>query len=91
MVELKYGRGDELQADTLGVRLLAESGYDPRALLEVMRILAEAGPAGRPPEFLSSHPDPGNRRDLIQRAIDARFPNGVPQNLTLGRGVQVAR
>ena len=90
MVQLKYGRSDEYQADTLGVRLLAETGFDPRALLEVMRILAESGPAGRTPEFLSSHPDPGNRQGLIQRAIDARFPNGVPARLTLGRGIRVA-
>ncbi len=91
MVQLKYGRSDELQADTLGVRLLSESGYDPRALLEVMRILAEAGPSGRQPEFLSSHPDPGNRRELIQRAIDTRFPNGVPPHLTLGRSIGVVQ
>jgi predicted Zn-dependent protease len=90
MVELKYGRSDELQADTLGVRLMSETGFDPRALLEVMRILADSGPAGRTPEFLSSHPDPGNRQALIQRAIESRFPGGVPERLTLGRRLQVA-
>ncbi|MEO5619144.1 MAG: M48 family metalloprotease [Candidatus Eisenbacteria bacterium] len=91
MVQLKYGRSDEHQSDTLGVRLLAEAGYDPRALLEVMRILAESsGPRGQP-EFLSSHPDPGNRKELIQGAIDARFPNGVPDRLTLGRQIAVAQ
>ena len=90
MVQLRYGRSDEYQADTLGVRLLSETGFDPRALLEVMRILAASGPAGRTPEFLSSHPDPGNRQGLIQRAIESRFPNGVPEHLTLGRRIQVA-
>lgn len=90
MVQLKYGRSDEHQADTLGVRLLSETGFDPRALLEVMRILAESSPAGRTPEFLSSHPDPGNRQALIQRAIENRFPDGVPERLTLGRSIQVA-
>jgi predicted Zn-dependent protease len=85
MVQLKYGRSDEHQADTLGVRLLAESGFDPRALLDVMRILAESRGPGGPPEFLSSHPDGGNREELIQGAIAARFPNGVPDQLTLGR------
>jgi predicted Zn-dependent protease len=89
MVQLKYGRSDEYQADTLGVRLLSETGFDPRALLAVMRILAESGPAGRTPEFLSSHPDPGNREGLIQRAIEARFPDGVPDHLTLGRRIRV--
>lgn len=85
MVQLKYGRKDELQADTLGVRVMSEAGYDPRALLGVMKILAEASGPGRQPEFMSSHPDPGNRQALIQQAIDEHFPNGVPPELTLGR------
>jgi predicted Zn-dependent protease len=90
MVQLKYGRGDEIQADTLGVRLMSEAGYDPRALIEVMRILEESSGPGRQPEFMSSHPDPGNRREVIQRAIESRFPSGVPENLTLGRRIKVA-
>jgi predicted Zn-dependent protease len=84
MVQLKYGRGDETQADTLGVRLMSEAGYDPRALLEVMRILAESSGGNRAPEFMSSHPDPGNRREVIQG------PFAVPERVpgpTLGRTV----
>ncbi len=41
MVQLKYGRQDELEADTLGVRVMSQAGYDPRALLGVMKILEE--------------------------------------------------
>ncbi|HZI89324.1 MAG TPA: M48 family metalloprotease [Candidatus Polarisedimenticolia bacterium] len=89
MVQLRYGRGDEIQADTLGVRLMSEAGYDPRALIDVMRILESSGGAERPPEFMSSHPDPGNRRGVIQRAIETRFPSGVPENLTLGRSIKM--
>jgi predicted Zn-dependent protease len=84
IMQLKYGRGDETQADTLGVRFMSEAGYDPRALLDVMRILSEASGPGRGPEFLSTHPDPGNRREVIAGAIQRRFPNGVPTELTLG-------
>lgn len=91
MVQLKYGRRDEMQADTLGVRLMSEAGYDPRALLAVMRILEQASGPGRQPEFMSSHPDPGNRLALIQQAIDAHFPNGVPEQLTLGHRIQLAQ
>jgi len=86
MVQLRYSRGDETQADTLGVRLMSEAGYDPRALIDVMRILESAsGGSDRAPEFMSSHPDPGNRRGVIQRSIESRFPEGVPESLTLGR------
>ena len=90
MVELRYSRGDELQADTLGVRLMSEAGYDPRALLEVMRILSESSGPNRQPEFMNSHPDPGNRQGVIQQAIATRFPNGVPANLTLGQRIAVS-
>jgi beta-barrel assembly-enhancing protease len=41
-INMKYGRDDELQSDELGVRFMAETGYDPRALIDVMQILAEA-------------------------------------------------
>jgi len=85
MVQLRYGRDDELQADTLGVRLMAEAGYDPRALVDVMRVLAEAGGGRETPEFMSSHPDPGNRDALIRSVIEHHWPDGVPAELTMGR------
>ena len=43
MINMRYGRDDELQADNLGVQLMAEAGYDPRSLIEVMRVLARGG------------------------------------------------
>lgn len=85
MVNMKYGREDELESDSLGVRLMAEGGYDPRELIGVMEILARAGGGGRAPEFLSTHPDPGNRDAVIRAEIEKLFPNGVPSNLTTGR------
>jgi predicted Zn-dependent protease len=81
LVNLKYGRDDELQSDNLGVRFMAEAGYDPRALITVMQILAEASEGAAPPEFFSTHPNPDNRIQRIQQAIDETFPNGVPAGL----------
>ena len=89
MVQMKYGRGDELQSDQLGIRSMAQSGYDPRAMIRVMEILAEASGGSRQPEFMSSHPDPGNRVQLIEAEIAKLYPNGVPPELTLGRPVQL--
>jgi predicted Zn-dependent protease len=85
LVQLRYGRQDELEADALGVDLMSDAKYDPRALVEVMAILARAGGGSQTPQFLSSHPDPGNRQERIRAAIAKRFPGGVPSNLTLGR------
>lgn len=90
MVQLKYGREDELQADSLGVDLMSEGGYDPRALINVMEILARSSGGSRQPEFLSSHPDPGDRQEKIREAIAKRFPSGVPADLSLGREIIVA-
>jgi predicted Zn-dependent protease len=82
LVNMSYGREDELESDTLGVRLMVDAGYDPRAMLRVMEILAEARRGGAPPEFFSTHPDPENRLARIQQAIQEVFPNGVPDTLT---------
>src|SRR5688572_13100202 len=82
MVQLRYGRNDELESDKLGVQIMSEARYDPRALLEVMKILQQASGGDRgQPEFMSTHPDPGNRLEFIRQEIARRFPNGVPPEL----------
>lgn len=81
LVNMRFGREDELESDRLGVRLMAESGYDPRSLITVMRILDEASQGARPPEFFSTHPNPDNRIQEIEQAIAQEFPNGVPDGL----------
>ncbi len=70
LITMKFGRDQELQSDELGVRLMIEAGYDPEALKGVMRILKEASGGTRRPEFASTHPDPENRIERIQEAID---------------------
>ena len=81
LVNMKFGRDDEIQSDTLGVKVMAQAGYDPRSMIEVMQILDEASAGNRPPEFFSTHPNPENRIAQIEAAIQEVFPNGVPENL----------
>jgi len=81
VVNMKYGRDDELEADRLGVRFMAEAGYDPHSMISVMEILAEAGGGARQPEFFSTHPNPDRRIERIQAAIAQEFPDGVPEGL----------
>jgi predicted Zn-dependent protease len=81
VVNMKYGRDDELESDRLGVRFMVEAGYDPRSMIRVMEILAETGDSARPPEFFSTHPNPERRLEQIQAAIQEEFPEGVPQGL----------
>ncbi len=81
MVNMKFGRDDELESDRLGLQVMSEAGYDPRAMVQVMQILEQASQGG-PPEFFSTHPSPENRIGKIRAAIEQLFPNGVPDGLT---------
>ncbi len=69
LINMKYGRSDELESDDLGVKFMIQSGYDPKALIDVMKILEEASGGQRTPEFQSTHPSPENRIQQIQEAI----------------------
>ena len=81
MINMQYGRDDELESDRLGVVFMSDAGYDPRALIEVMRILEAASGGARQPEFASTHPSPDNRVAQIETTIQEVFPNGVPSGL----------
>jgi Zn-dependent protease with chaperone function len=65
---LRYSRDFEKQADLLGAQIMARAGYDPRALGKMFEtIAAESRGSGGSPQWLSSHPDPGNRTVYINQ------------------------
>lgn len=71
---LKYGRDAERQADDLGLRYVTRVGYDPRPMTDVFTTLERVSAVeskGRVPGWLSTHPDPGDRRTRIGRQIAA--------------------
>lgn len=69
VVNMKYGREDEIESDELGVKFMIDAGYKPEELIGVMKILKEAAGPNRVPEFQSTHPDPENRIEKIREAI----------------------
>ena len=69
LVNLQYGRDDELQSDSLGICLMIDAGYDPQGMIDVQRALDAASQGQRQPEFFSTHPDPSNRIAEIEDAI----------------------
>jgi predicted Zn-dependent protease len=91
MLTLKYGRNDESEADRFGLKYMAESGYDPSCMLDVMRILKEAAGSGRQPEILSTHPLPETRIEAIRDTLSQEYPDGIPSNLSKGRSLPQAR
>lgn len=62
--QTKYSREYESQSDTLGAQIMADAGYDPSDLANVFQTIASQDKGGAP-EWLSSHPDPGNRYQAI--------------------------
>ncbi len=81
MVNMKYGRNDELESDRWGIQLMVLAGYDPYAMIGVMDILKRSAGSGKQPEIFSTHPDPGNRieriRDFIQRTYSSNLPTDL--------------
>lgn len=73
LVLLKFGRDEELEADRLGVRYMANVGYNPRGQLEVMQVLQSLSQGGSTPAFLSTHPDPAARVQAIQKMLDGEY------------------
>ncbi len=63
---MKFGREYETQADLMGAQMMARAGYDPREMANMFKTIeAEGGSSG--PEWLSSHPNPGNRYAAITK------------------------
>jgi predicted Zn-dependent protease len=70
VINMSYGREDELESDDLGVKFMIDAGYNPIELIGVMEILKAAAGPNRTPERMSTHPDPENRIDKIKEAIE---------------------
>jgi predicted Zn-dependent protease len=67
-VILPYSRGQESEADEIGLMLMAEAGYDPREAVKLWQNFATLG-GERPPEFLSTHPSEGTRIQRLQELM----------------------
>jgi len=68
---LKYSRADEAQADAVGAMIMYKAGYNPRSMAEFFQKLEKQGGGG--PQFLSDHPNPGNRVAAVEKEI-ANWP-----------------
>jgi predicted Zn-dependent protease len=74
LINLKYSRGMESEADHFGLDYLAASGYDPREMVNLLNVFVSMGGA-RAPELLSTHPNPETRVGAVEEMIRAKYPN----------------
>jgi predicted Zn-dependent protease len=72
--QLPHSREQESEADIMGLELMARAGYDPQAAVSVWQKMESAQQGGGTPQFLSTHPSPGNRIAELQ----ARMPKVIP-------------
>jgi predicted Zn-dependent protease len=89
---LKFGRDDENQSDTLGLRYMTRAGYDPHEMPKVFATLdrvSESQGLRATPQWLSTHPDPGNRIGNIEARI-GRLPPDLQQG-AIGRDSYMER
>lgn len=68
-VLLPFSREQEAEADILGINYMQRAGYDPRQAIPFWQRMQDGG-GSRPPEFLSTHPDPDNRIQRIRNYIN---------------------
>ncbi|MFN2381143.1 MAG: M48 family metallopeptidase [Guyparkeria sp.] len=73
-IHLPFSRRMELEADEIGLLLAARAGYHPNAAVSLWRKMQAKGGGGGP-EWLSTHPDSGNRIQALERAIPAVMPD----------------
>jgi predicted Zn-dependent protease len=72
-VNLPNSRTAETEADRIGIELAARAGYHPDAAASLWRKMGEVGGSG-PPQFLSTHPAPGNRQETLGRLAPKMMP-----------------
>ncbi|MBC7533215.1 MAG: M48 family metallopeptidase [Oligoflexus sp.] len=68
-IELPFSRLDESEADKVGLEYMARAGYDPREAVKLWERMGALSDS-RPPEILSTHPDPANRAKALSAQMD---------------------
>jgi predicted Zn-dependent protease len=71
MSELPFSRKHENESDAFGFETMVKAGYNPEGMVLMFETLKSASRGGKPPEFLSTHPDDGNRIKNTKARISA--------------------
>ena len=81
LFDLPFSRGHELEADRFGYDAMVTAKFNPQGMVDTFETLRALSTGGKPPEFLSTHPDEKNRINLIKKRItdaNKEWPKMVP-------------
>lgn len=73
-IQLPNSRTSESEADRIGIELAAMAGYHPQAAVTLWQKMASASGGKGPPQFLSTHPAPGNREATLNALVPQMLP-----------------
>jgi predicted Zn-dependent protease len=87
-ITLPNSRTAETEADEIGIELAARAGYDPEAAVTLWRKMNKL-PGGKPPQFLSTHPNPENREKTLAGLVPKMEPYYEESGVRPTRPVQM--
>lgn len=85
MVQLRYSRFDESQADEWGLKIMSQAGFDPWAMIKVMQVLKSVGGSSTTPQIFQTHPNPDLRMRQIKAYLEKHPP---PPGLSQGKNLK---
>lgn len=79
VLTLPFSRKHETQADEMGFDLMVKAGFNPQGMVDVFEMLRKVSGGGKPPEWLSTHPDDKNRIKRLAERIQKQNRTFPPQ------------
>ena len=73
LMMLRFGRGEEIEADELGMRYMSRVGYDPSGQLRVMQLLSQLAGGEQGFDWFATHPEPAERARRIEQLLATRY------------------